>query len=168
MRSYAGTLRIAPPHTIVPWEVQRALVEVFDLPLSVPDLEPFGHGVAKPSQQGAASEPMPNVLTGVDADADRIAAAISAARTESTRRVYAYTSGQSVDAVEDMDAGGGQRPGKPSWRGAVGAAQSKADLADGLRRDRSETRASGAGAGSRCMLTSRVVIAMPAAARSVR
>lgn len=42
----AGTLRIAPPHTIVPWEIQRALVEVFDLPLSVPDIELFGHGVA--------------------------------------------------------------------------------------------------------------------------
>ncbi len=42
----AGTLRIAPPDTIVPWEIQRALVEVFDLPLSVPDLELFGSGAA--------------------------------------------------------------------------------------------------------------------------
>jgi len=46
----------------------------------------------------AAPEPLteagslPVALT--DADADRIAAAISAARTESTRRVYAYTWGQ--------------------------------------------------------------------------
>lgn len=42
----AGTLRIAPPHTIVPWEIQRALVEVFNLPLAVPNLELFGDGVA--------------------------------------------------------------------------------------------------------------------------
>ena len=40
----------------------------------------------------AAPELLPVALT--DADADRIAAAISAARTESTRRVYAYTWGQ--------------------------------------------------------------------------
>jgi hypothetical protein len=39
-----------------------------------------------------APEPVPVALTA--ADADRIAAAISAARTESTRRVYAYTWGQ--------------------------------------------------------------------------
>lgn len=38
------------------------------------------------------TRPLPVALT--DADADRIAAAISAARTESTRRVYAYTWGQ--------------------------------------------------------------------------
>jgi len=31
---------------IVPWEIQRALGEVFDLPLAVPDLELFGDGVA--------------------------------------------------------------------------------------------------------------------------
>lgn len=42
----AGALRIAPPHTIVPWEIQRALVEVFDLSVAVPDLELFGDGVA--------------------------------------------------------------------------------------------------------------------------
>jgi hypothetical protein len=30
----------------VPWEIQRALVEVFDLPLSAPNLELFGQGVA--------------------------------------------------------------------------------------------------------------------------
>lgn len=40
----------------------------------------------------AVPEPLPVALT--DADADRISAAISAARTESTRRVYAYTWGQ--------------------------------------------------------------------------
>jgi integrase len=40
----------------------------------------------------AAPEPQPVALT--EADADRIAAAIDAARTESTRRVYAYTWGQ--------------------------------------------------------------------------
>ncbi len=43
----------------------------------------------------AAPEPLPDTgslpVALTDADADRIAAAISAARTESTRRVYAYT-----------------------------------------------------------------------------
>jgi hypothetical protein len=42
----AGQLRIAPPHAIVPWEIHRALVTVFDLPTSVPDLRLFGLGVA--------------------------------------------------------------------------------------------------------------------------
>lgn len=46
MARLAGALRIAPPHTIVPWEIHRALVEVFDLPLAVPDLAVFGDGVA--------------------------------------------------------------------------------------------------------------------------
>jgi hypothetical protein len=46
MARLAGTLRIAPAHTIVPWEIQRALVEVFDLPHAIPDLELFGDGVA--------------------------------------------------------------------------------------------------------------------------
>lgn len=42
----AGTVRIAPPHVIVPWELRRALVEVFNLPTVVPDLRVFGAGVA--------------------------------------------------------------------------------------------------------------------------
>ena len=46
MARLAGQLRIAPPHAIVPWEIHRALVTVFDLPTSVPDLELFGPGVA--------------------------------------------------------------------------------------------------------------------------
>jgi hypothetical protein len=46
MARLAGTLRIAPPHTIVTWEIQRALVEVFDLPLALPELRLFGNGVA--------------------------------------------------------------------------------------------------------------------------
>lgn len=41
----AATLHIAPPHPIVPWEIRRALVKFFDLPLSVPHLELFGSGV---------------------------------------------------------------------------------------------------------------------------
>lgn len=35
----AGTLRIAPPHVIVPWEIRRALVTVFESPTVVPELE---------------------------------------------------------------------------------------------------------------------------------
>lgn len=46
MLRLAGQLRIAPPHVIVPWELRRALIEVFDLPSVVPDLELFGLGVA--------------------------------------------------------------------------------------------------------------------------
>jgi hypothetical protein len=46
MLRLSGTLRIAPPQTIVPWELQRAMVEVFDLPYTVPDLQLFGPGVA--------------------------------------------------------------------------------------------------------------------------
>jgi hypothetical protein len=46
MMRLAGQLRIAPPHAIVPWEIHRALVTVFDLPTSVPDLGLFGLGVA--------------------------------------------------------------------------------------------------------------------------
>ena len=42
----AGQLRIAPPHAIVPREIRRALVAVFDLPTTVPDLGLFGPGVA--------------------------------------------------------------------------------------------------------------------------
>jgi hypothetical protein len=42
----AGQLRIAPPHAIVPWEIRQALNTVFDLPVSVPDLELFGTGTA--------------------------------------------------------------------------------------------------------------------------
>jgi hypothetical protein len=42
----AGQLRIAPPHGIVPSEIRRALITVFDLPIPVPDLKLFGSGVA--------------------------------------------------------------------------------------------------------------------------
>lgn len=46
MTGLAGTLRIAPPHVIVPWEIRRALIEVLNLPVSAPTLELFGPGVA--------------------------------------------------------------------------------------------------------------------------
>lgn len=46
MIRFAGALRIAPPHTIVPWEIERALVEVFHLPTGGSSLELFGSGVA--------------------------------------------------------------------------------------------------------------------------
>jgi hypothetical protein len=46
MARLAGQLRIAPPHAIVPWEIRQALNTVFDLGVSVPDLELFGTGVA--------------------------------------------------------------------------------------------------------------------------
>lgn len=46
MASLAGTLRIAPPHAIVPWEIRRALIEVLDLPISATPIELFGRGAA--------------------------------------------------------------------------------------------------------------------------
>ncbi len=46
MARLAGQLRIAPPHAIVPWEIRQALNTVFDLKVSIPDLELFGTGVA--------------------------------------------------------------------------------------------------------------------------
>lgn len=46
MTTLAGTLRIAPPHVIVPWEIRRALIEVVGLPMIAPELELFGQGVA--------------------------------------------------------------------------------------------------------------------------
>jgi hypothetical protein len=42
----SGVLRIAPPQAIVPWEIRRALVAVFDLTSPVADLGLFGPGVA--------------------------------------------------------------------------------------------------------------------------
>jgi len=46
MTRLSGTLRIAPPHVIVPWEIRRALIEVLDLSINVAPLELFGRGVA--------------------------------------------------------------------------------------------------------------------------
>jgi hypothetical protein len=46
MTRLAGTLRMAPPHVIVPWEIRQALIKVFDLPDIVPELKLFGPGVA--------------------------------------------------------------------------------------------------------------------------
>ncbi|MUL47109.1 hypothetical protein FZI85_04055 [Mycobacterium sp. CBMA293] len=46
MLRLAGQLRIAPSHTMVPWEIRRALISVFGLQRAVPKLELFGDGVA--------------------------------------------------------------------------------------------------------------------------
>lgn len=61
----AGTLRIAPPHAIVPWEIQRALVEVFAFPSVVPDLPLFGPGVAHALSAPTMRFPVPTELNGV-------------------------------------------------------------------------------------------------------
>jgi hypothetical protein len=42
----AGTVRIAPPQTVVPWELRRALVEVLGLTTTTPDIALFGSGVS--------------------------------------------------------------------------------------------------------------------------
>ncbi|BBY62825.1 hypothetical protein [Mycolicibacterium helvum] len=46
MMRLAGLVRIAPPHAIVPWEIRRALIDVFDLQLHLRDLDLFGSGMA--------------------------------------------------------------------------------------------------------------------------
>ncbi|KPG85546.1 hypothetical protein AEQ27_05515 [Frigoribacterium sp. RIT-PI-h] len=46
MMHLSGTLRLAPPHAIVPWEIRRALVTVFGLPHAIPDMAIFGEGAA--------------------------------------------------------------------------------------------------------------------------
>ncbi|GCB01841.1 hypothetical protein NCCNTM_54750 [Mycolicibacterium sp. NCC-Tsukiji] len=46
MLRLARQIRIAPSHTVVPWEIRRALISVFGLQRAIPDLELFGAGVA--------------------------------------------------------------------------------------------------------------------------
>ena len=46
MMELSRSVRIAPPHTIVPWEARRALVEVLEMPLSIPRIGLFGEGAA--------------------------------------------------------------------------------------------------------------------------
>lgn len=53
MMRLAGMDRIAPPHIIVPWEIRKALIEVFELDVPLPELQMFGetavHALALPS-----------------------------------------------------------------------------------------------------------------------
>lgn len=46
MMHLSGTLRLAPPHAIVPWEIRRALVTVLGLPQAIPDMAIYGEGAA--------------------------------------------------------------------------------------------------------------------------
>lgn len=46
MMELSRSLRIAPPHTIVPWEAKRALVKILEVPLSIPRIDLFGEGAA--------------------------------------------------------------------------------------------------------------------------
>lgn len=47
MTRLAGTLRIAPPHAVVPWEIRKAIVEILGLQANgAPELDIFGSGVA--------------------------------------------------------------------------------------------------------------------------
>lgn len=46
MMHLSGTMRIAPPPAIVPWEISRALVAVLGLPHSIPDMAILGEGAA--------------------------------------------------------------------------------------------------------------------------
>lgn len=46
MMELSRSLRIAPPHTIVPWEAYRAVAEILELPLSIANIRLFGDGAA--------------------------------------------------------------------------------------------------------------------------
>jgi hypothetical protein len=46
MTRLSDSVRLAPPHVIVPWEARRALAEVLGLPLSTPDIRLLGFGAA--------------------------------------------------------------------------------------------------------------------------
>lgn len=46
MMHLSQSLRIAPPHIIVPWEARRALAAILNLPLSVHNIPLFGEGAA--------------------------------------------------------------------------------------------------------------------------
>lgn len=65
MTRLAGMLRIAPPHVIVPWEIERALIDSFDLDLSSEELDLFGFGVAHASASSSLRYVAPAEYRGV-------------------------------------------------------------------------------------------------------
>lgn len=65
MMRLAGVDRIAPPQVIVPWEVRRSLIEVFELPLSLPQLQLFGQGAAHALDMPSARYEPPAAFDGI-------------------------------------------------------------------------------------------------------
>lgn len=66
MMRLAGMDRIAPPHVVVPWEIRKALIEVFELDAPTPGLQLFGetaaHAHALPSLRYTAPEEHEGVM----------------------------------------------------------------------------------------------------------
>ncbi|KAB1650399.1 hypothetical protein [Pseudoclavibacter endophyticus] len=65
MMRLAGMLRIAPPHVIAPWEIRRALIDTFGLPIPVEELDLFGSGIAHAAASPALSYVAPAEYLGV-------------------------------------------------------------------------------------------------------
>jgi hypothetical protein len=65
MMRLAGMLRIAPPHVIVPWEIRRALIDTFDLPIAHEELDLFGSGICHAAASPALRYMAPAEYQGV-------------------------------------------------------------------------------------------------------
>ncbi|MEN0083646.1 MAG: hypothetical protein AAGC66_02655 [Leifsonia sp.] len=65
MMRLAGMYRISPPHVIVPWEIRRALIGVFELDVPLPDLAVFGDGAAHATNQPSLRYTAPTQFAGV-------------------------------------------------------------------------------------------------------
>lgn len=65
MLELSASVTIAPPHVIVPWELDRALAQVHGLEPSVGDLEIFGQGAAHAFNSPALTYKAPAEFNGV-------------------------------------------------------------------------------------------------------
>jgi hypothetical protein len=65
MMRLAGMYRISPPHVIVPWEIRRALIGVFELDVPLPDLAVLGDGAAHATNQPSLRYTAPTQFAGV-------------------------------------------------------------------------------------------------------
>ncbi len=66
MMRLAGMDRIAPPHVIVPWEIRRAIIEVFDLNVRLPELQLFGETAAHAHALPSLRYPIPDEVDGTN------------------------------------------------------------------------------------------------------
>lgn len=65
MMRLAGMDRISPPHVIVPWEIRRALIEVFELDVPLPELSVFGEGAAHATNKPSFRFASPAAFDGI-------------------------------------------------------------------------------------------------------
>lgn len=66
MQLISRGLRIAPPHVIVPWEIERALSHVFDVGSPVAEIAMFGHGAAHAFASPSLRYEAPATFNGTD------------------------------------------------------------------------------------------------------